>query len=540
MKSLNINIILCSILLVTSFIVNIALDIYIVPRRFVRTDQEQHYYDMKRWYESKKFPVTSARFTNSHTIDNEFETGRVPGGAYYVFYILFYKLASESLLGAKIINLIFSLLILFVFLFWFYKKYGLTITSFLGALLLINPYFIMSSTDFWNPNSALIFSFLLFIFLYEYINSKNENIVKFSAVIIFPIVAIIAQFHFFTFFSIVPTIIVYLIIRFKRTKKYFIFWVIGVFLSFLEYVPYLVNELQNDFFNMKMIFSTKSGFSSFPFPQIHSIILLTTNEMSIYHSSNMEGIVNFWKSIPYSPFIITFLFLTILFSAFCFIRSIYIFFSKKYYKNSPNENTLIEMIFIILIYIPVTIFFNIVFVSKVGAFHYFFPFFIMFYVPIILFLVQKIKLLESKNKIRLIFFIIFMLNILANVLQLSFYIKNYEEPMNIANMKNIIKCIYDDSKGIDVNLISIYGERTSTYCDISKIYFPEYTLNCNNGTNLYVLIDFIKLKNSDDPAYPKYINYLATNSKTIYTNKYILVYKFNHDTNELLNLEHFK
>ena len=107
MKSLNINIILCSILLVTSFIVNIALDIYIVPRRFVRTDQEQHYYDMKRWYESKKIPVTSARFTNSHTIDNEFETGRVPGGAYYVFYILFYKLASESLLGAKIINLIF-------------------------------------------------------------------------------------------------------------------------------------------------------------------------------------------------------------------------------------------------------------------------------------------------------------------------------------------------------------------------------------------------------------------------------------------------
>lgn len=221
----------------------------------------------------------------------------------------------------------------------------------------MNPYFIISLTDLWNPNLALIFSFLLFIFLYEYIDSKNENIVRFSVVIIFPIIALISQLHFFTFFSVVPTIIIYLLIRFKRTKQYLTFWVIGVFLSFLQYVPYLMYELQSGFLNMK----------------------------------------------------------------------------------------------------------------------------------------------------------------------------------------NIIKTIYDDSNGgMDVNLISIYGERKETYCDISKNLFSEYAWNCNNnGTNLYILIDFIKLNNSDDPAYPKYINYLASNSKLIYTNEYILVYKFQHSNDELLSPENF-
>lgn len=110
--------ILCIVLLIISITVNIYLDSYIVFNRAIRTDQEQHFYDIKRWYESGKIPVTSTRFTNSRTIDDEFVTGRVPGGAYYIFY----KLASENLIGAKIINLLFSLSIFFIFCFGFIKN----------------------------------------------------------------------------------------------------------------------------------------------------------------------------------------------------------------------------------------------------------------------------------------------------------------------------------------------------------------------------------------------------------------------------------
>ena len=70
----------------------------------------------------------------------------------------------------------------------------------------------MAITDFWNPNITLVFSFMFFIFLFEYIGSENKNIIKLSAVMIFPILAIMAQGHFVVFFSMIPTIIIYLII----------------------------------------------------------------------------------------------------------------------------------------------------------------------------------------------------------------------------------------------------------------------------------------------------------------------------------------
>ena len=82
-------------------------------------------------------------------------------------------MANESLLGAKIINLIFNLIIISIFLLWFYKKFGLLITSIIAPLILCNGYFVMATTDFWNPNLTLIFSFLFFIFLEISIDKTN-------------------------------------------------------------------------------------------------------------------------------------------------------------------------------------------------------------------------------------------------------------------------------------------------------------------------------------------------------------------------------
>ena len=42
------------VLLISSFIINLCIDYYIMPKRFVRTDQAQHFYDMKKWYDSNK------------------------------------------------------------------------------------------------------------------------------------------------------------------------------------------------------------------------------------------------------------------------------------------------------------------------------------------------------------------------------------------------------------------------------------------------------------------------------------------------------
>ncbi|WP_252832398.1 hypothetical protein [Brachyspira pilosicoli] len=193
------------ILILLSIIINIFLSSYIMPRRAFNIDQLQHFYDMNKWYKSNKVPTTSARFIASKVIDEEYTTPRVPGGAYYIFYTLFYKLSGEKLLGAKIINLIFNLIIISIFLFWFYKKFGLISVAFISPLILCNGYFILSIVNFWNPSLSLIFSFIFFIFLFEYIDKNEEDdkrkiIVRISAVFLFPILAVIAQGHFFYFF----------------------------------------------------------------------------------------------------------------------------------------------------------------------------------------------------------------------------------------------------------------------------------------------------------------------------------------------------
>ena len=85
-----IKIILLSII-VFSFILNIVLSFSIFNIRSTY-DDFQHFYDMYRWYEKKELPATGTRFNLSDTIEDEFITPRVPGGAYYIYYILYIML----------------------------------------------------------------------------------------------------------------------------------------------------------------------------------------------------------------------------------------------------------------------------------------------------------------------------------------------------------------------------------------------------------------------------------------------------------------
>ena len=187
---------------------------------------------MYRWYEKKEFPVTGTRFELSDTYKDEFKTARVPGGFYYIYYILCYKLGNENLDNAKIINYFFNLLLISLFIFWLYKRLGLFVCSLISPLILLNGYLVKSMTNFWNPNISLIFSFIFFILLYEYISRNYYKKVVVSSIFIFPILAIISQGHFASFFSVIPTIILYLILNYKNTAKYIKYWILGVFLSF--------------------------------------------------------------------------------------------------------------------------------------------------------------------------------------------------------------------------------------------------------------------------------------------------------------------
>ncbi|MEI0611636.1 hypothetical protein [Brachyspira pilosicoli] len=521
------------ILILVSIVANIFLDYYSMPKRLARIDQSQHFYDMKKWYESGKLPTTSARFIASQVVNDELTTPRVPGGAYYIFYTLFYRLSGETLLGAKIINLIFNLLIISIFLFWCYKKFGLIIVSFITPLILCNGYFVMATTDFWNPNLSLIFSFLLFILIFEYIDNseedyKRKNIVRISAIFIFPILAIMAQGHFFTFFSLIPTIILYLIIKYKRTLKYILYWIIGVFISFLEYLPYLMSEIQNNFSNLNMIFKTKDGFRNFPFPQIHAIAIFPTNEMSVFFSTKFKGIMHFWTEYyPITILGVIFLFITLIFSSICIINGIYFTFNKKYKANSNNEKVLIEMMMIFLLYIPTTIVCNLA-TGQFSKIHYMYPFFALSYIPMILFFVQNLISSNINNKLFYSIFAILFINIFIMSLQITAYVKNYEQPRNVDSMKKIANIILNDVKGQDANVVEVYeGSHDNLYRDIAITYFPETVWNQNDeSTNLYIVLDKIGTFSFEDQRIFDYTNYLNSNSSLIGDTGNFAIYKY--------------
>lgn len=538
-----INIISITLIIFSLFISGI-IQYYAFDKRMVTIDQIQHFYDMKKMYESNKFPVVGTRFIANRIVDDYDVTPHVPGGAYYILYTAFYKITGNSFYFARLVNLFFSLIIVCIFFVWVYKKFGIFILSLMSSLILTNGYLILAITDFWNPNITLLFSFILFIFIFEYLddteeNDKRKTIIRFSAMIIFPILAIMAQGHFVTFFSMIPTIIIYLIITYKRTKKFILFWVIGVFISFLEYLPYIISEINSNFSNINKIFSLRSGFKLFGFPQIHAMFIYPTNEMSSFYGSGINAIVNFWIEKPAYIYGLVFLFLSLLLILFSIIYSSYILIKKNI--ENTNVKILLRMFKIYFLFIPVTIIVYLMSKSLNGSFHYLYSIFAMSFLPIFILFVKNENYIKN-NKILLytIVLLLFMNNI-SMCGQLFRYFDRYEAHYNYDNMIEMSKIISESAKDDTIKIINMYRFVGHPYMlrDFALTYKPEYAWKqSNDSTNIYILLDKSGALRYNKESVEKNINYLNNNSTIIFTNRTLILYKYTNN-NQLKIPERF-
>ena len=514
------------VLIFLSISFSIFISFYAVDKRFIGKYQESHFYDMKQYYANKEFPTMGARFISTDSITSP----KVPGGIYYIFYTLFYKLGQENLFTSKIINLIFNLIIISIFLFWFYKKFGIFITSIISAIFLLNPYLIMSITDFWNPNITSIFSLLLFIFIYEYIGGVSENIKKISATLIFPILALMAQGHFTVFFSMIPTLIIYLIARFSKTKKYILFWTLGVFISFLLYMPYLIHEINNNFSNLRYAMNMRGELSSIPFPQIYFLLLFPTNEMSAIFGTRIGSFIYFWFTKPIYIYGLIFLIINILFSVFVFVKSLIFLTSKKIkYETSEKIYALKEIILILILFIPVTIISFIIFKSKSGTFHYLYSAYSISFAPMILFFVQIENKIKNNIKIFSIIFALLVLNLFSVTGELIRYFNLFEEPRNYKSHYQLLQFLEKDSKNEVVYIYDNFsGILRNQYVDIFNAYFPNHKINFSpNAKIVYAIKDNIVEKNWDADRIQNDMNYLIQNNAIELTNiKGFTIYKF--------------
>lgn len=507
------------LLIISSLLSYLYIEYYAFNKRMVAMDQIQHFYDMTKWYNSGKIPTTGARFIASEIINGEFTTPRVPGGAYYIFYTLFYKLANENLVKARMINFIFSFIILFTFLIWIYKKFGIFITSIMTALVLCNPYVILAVTDFWNPNITLIFSFLFFIFLFEYINNDDKKIKQISAIFIFPILAVMAQGHFAVFFSMVPTMIIYLIIRFKNARKYLLYWCFGVFISFLLYMPYLIQELQSGFNNIKLAMNIRSSLDKIPFPQIYALLIFPTNEMSSLIGTRFNSVYYFWSKGGIYIYGLIFLFLSMLSSIFMFFYSIVISIKNKNNVLLNNLNrSLIEIFLFFIIFIPITILSFIIFKSKSGTFHYLYSAFSISFITYLIFF--KFNEFNFKKNIKIIIYALFILNSFAVLGEMYRYIKLFQYPRSEKVLMNVAEFIKNDAKDKKIAIYDNFsGVVNKQFEDIFTIYFKDINLNISKKPDiLYALRDDIVRVNWNDNRNNNEMKYLIYNGAVELTN----------------------
>ncbi|MEI0549383.1 hypothetical protein R4K89_03605 [Brachyspira intermedia] len=503
------------LLLIISILLSFYIQFYTFPKRLIHNDQVIAYYDMLKHYESGKLPVTGPRFIGTTAIAGYDNTARLPGGAFYSIMVFFYKLGNLNLDNARAINMAFSIFIIFLFVFWVYKRFGFFVSIVSYIFIFFNGYTLKATTDFWNPSLVLILSFITYMLFYEYISNKNENIKKLSAVFLFPFLAVMGQSHFATFFSFTSTLIVYLIIRFKYTKKYLLFWCIGVFISFLLYLPYLIVEIKNGFQNTMMILNTREGLRNLPFPQIWAVLLYPTNEMSTYFGSRLNAIIYFWFSKP--PYIYGFIFLilSVLFSSFCFIREIIFLINKKYMDDI--EKNLGEMFFLLLLSIPVTIISFIVFKSKSGTFWYLYSLFSFSFTPIFLFF-YRIRNNVNNIKYLSIISLMLLLNIFAMSGELIRYVNLYEYSRDYNVLKEVAEFIEKDSQGKKVKVTYLYDPK-DTYNDIFQIYFPEYDIQISEDPDIqYIIKDKTWEYNWDEERNKRNMQYIYDNNGKEITN----------------------
>lgn len=447
-----------AVLLILSISLTIFNRIYAFPKAgtdFV--DFMTHFYDMEQFDKKGEIPTTGARFQMGPLLKEV--APRVPGGFFYIHYLLCYKLGGGDIESARVFNFITMFIPALIFLFWIYKRFGFSIMSILSVLVLFNIYFVYTNNVFYNPNITLSLSFIFLTLFAEYIYIYEEkSTFNIPAMMFFPCLALMGQAHFAVYYGIVPTVIVYLILRYKTTLKNIKSLLIGVFLSFLTYLPYLVYEIKNGFPNTnKMLnFSVNSDLRNvFPFPQVHSLLMFPTNEFSVmYAANNFKKIMDFYLiDNPFYIFCLIILILSIILILIAFIYSIVKFFKNKEYKFEINENykndrslfLIKELFLLFLLYFPVTILITFIGRGIAGQFRYHYGAFALSFIPMI-YLLYNLKI-NSKFKYLNYISIFYILSAIAMTFNIMIFYKNYQEPFRWKDYIDTVRNIEKDSNG---------------------------------------------------------------------------------------------
>ena len=460
-------------------VISVLIHTHVFDKIVLHTDQLIHYYTAKSYYNEKILPTEGA-YLRGVGLDS-LENARTPGGYFYLEYLLYFTLANGDLDKARLYYGFSIIICIFIFLFWIYKRFGIITFSIIGTLILVSPYLLMMNNQFYNPHPVFMLSFLYLPLLGEYITTKKNFI---PAMLLFPILALMAQAHFSTFFSGIITLIVYLIIRFNKQTKYNIKpLLIGVFISFLTYLPYLVSEIQSGFSNTTLMLESKVDAQIvLQPPQIWSVLFFPTMEINSNYGNTIKEIFDKWL---FNETILTFIFYVL--SITLAVVSLFIayrhFFKKRLVtENEENTNMIKELLFFYLLFFIVSI--TVYMLLNLGSARgrYFYSAYTLSYIPII-YIIEYFKTKNTKV-IKLIMIYCFIYTI-ASPLYLYKYYNNFEGSgwnMARAPMEDIL----EDS---DNQYFSLESDDDFLE-DVFKVYIGSNKLKVNTNSNLKYIITY--------------------------------------------------
>ena len=473
-------------LIVISIIISIVSNFYFQRNSFLSNDNEQHFYDMRMAYDNKYIPHIGARLVTSGLLVDDI--ARVPGAGFYSKFLLLFNLSGENYYIARIIDVSIYLLVLFIFLIWIYFRFGFISGVIMTSFMAVNCILFEATTSFTNPNPVVMFSFIFCMFFAEYLRDGKYS--KIFASLLFPVLAIMGQFHFAVYYGVVPTLLVYLIIKRNYSKKYFKYLALGVFISFLLYLPYLIVEIQNGFNNsLKMINLSKSYTVPFykRFPQIYAQIIFPTFTLNKF---DVKTVLTYWG--VFSPIMIIVIIISHVIVIASFVYSIIFLRNKNLSKDYP---ILKEILFFYFLYIPVAILCPMILKGKGGGYVYHFSMYALSFFTILLFVNY---LYNKKSKLFMFLIIFIFIHILA--VPWHYYKQNYDFSLVGKKQRlsyDIVKNMAKDANGEPFTLYSrnifnyamnlFLTKKENTYTN--QNYKIEYLITENTNSNLYAKDD---------------------------------------------------
>ncbi|MEI0531202.1 hypothetical protein R4I97_06550 [Brachyspira pilosicoli] len=529
------------ILIIVSIAISIIANFYFQKNSFLSNDNEQHFYDMRVADDNKYIPHTGARLVTSGLLVDD-SIPRVPGAGFYSKFLLLFNLGGENYYTARIIDVSLYLIVLFIFLIWLYFRFGFISAAIMTSFMAVNCILFEATTSFTNPNSVVMFSFLFCMFFVEYLRDTKYS--RIFAALLFPILAIMGQFHFAVYYGVVPTLLMYLIIKRNYSKKYFKYLALGVFISFLLYLPYLIVEIQNGFDNsLKMINLSKGYTVPFykRFPQIYAQIIYPTFTLNKF---DVKTALTYWG--VFSPIVIIAIIISHIIVIASFVYSIIFVCKKDLFKGQrfQNDTILKEVLFFYFLYIPVAILCPMILKGKGGGYVYHFSMYALSFFTILLFVNY---LYYQKNKLFMFLVMFMFIHILA--VPWHYYKQNYDFSLIGKKQRltyDIVKNMSKDANGESFTLYSrnifnyamnlFLTKKENTYTN--QNYKIEYLITENTNSSLYAK-DENNIKVIPHHNLSLYYWYSAANKPEFNDNSTQFIFDSNSSliyTNELFNL----